>query len=479
MEQENQITTKKVPTELGTQPIGQLLLKYALPAIIAMTASSLLNNVDRFFISRCVGPEAISGLGATMPFMNLGAAFGAMVGVGASAVLSIRLGQRDYKTAQRVLGNTITLNILVSLFVTALCLTFLDPLLYLFGASENTIQYARPYMYIILGGGIITHSYLGLNAVIRSAGHPTFSMTCTITAVTSNALLDWLFVWVLGMGITGAAWATVIAQFIGLCMELFVLSRKQELVHLQRGIYRLSSKIVRQILVIGLSPFLMNLCACLVVLLLNQGMRKYGDLELGPHGGDYALGAYSIVNGVVFFFLMIVMGINQGMQPIVGYNWGAHQNDRVWRTLSYAILGGTLVTTFGFLIGECCPELLTRIFSDGDSEGSQRILDISTMGFRIDVMVLPLVGGQMVIGNFFQSIGHAGKSIFLSLSRQLLFLVPGILILPHFFGFKGVWYAIPLSDALSVFASVTLLYLLVRKVNRQSPFDNSNIQLNK
>ncbi len=448
----------KAPTELGTERIGTLLLKYALPAIIAMTASSLLNNVDRFFISRCVGPDAISGLGATAPFMNLGAAFGAMVGVGAGAVMSIRLGQRDYKTAQQVLGNTVVLNIIISLLVTAGLLLFLDPLLYLFGASENTIQYARPYMLIILGGGVITHSYYGLNSVIRSAGHPTFSMMCTIVTVLSNAVLDWLFVWIWNWGITGAAWATILAQAVGLTMQFVILSRKNELVRFQRGIYKIKTTIVRQILVIGLSPFLMNACACLVVLLINKGMSKYG--------GDYAIGAYSIVNGVVFFFLMIVMGINQGMQPIVGYNWGAHQNDRVWRTLRYSIFGGVAVTTVGFLIGEFCPEMVTSIFSNGDSAESKQIMELSTMGFRAVVIVLPLVGAQMVIGNFFQSIGHAGKSIFLSLSRQLLFLIPGILILPQHFGLKGVWYAIPLSDSLSVFAAFTLLYLLVKKVKR-------------
>lgn len=458
----------KAPTELGTERVGTLLLKYALPAIIAMTASSLLNNVDRFFISRCVGPDAISGLGATMPFMNLGAAFGAMVGVGAGAVVSIRLGQRDYKTAQKVLGNTITLNIIISLLVTAGCLLFLDPLLYLFGASDNTIEYARPYMNIILAGGIVTHSYLGLNSVIRSTGHPSFSMICTITTVLTNAVLDWLFVWVWDTGITGAAWATLMAQVIGLVMELIVLSRKNELVRLQRGIYRLSGRIVRQIIMIGLSPFLMNVCACLVVLIINHGMKT--------HGGDYALGAYSIVNGVVFFFLMIVMGINQGMQPIVGYNWGAHQNDRVWRTLRYSIIGGTLVTSIGFLIGEFCPELLTQIFSDGNSEESKTILEYSTKGFRIDVMVLPLVGAQMVITNFFQSIGHAGKSIFLSLTRQLLFLVPGLFLLPQAFGLDGVWAAIPLSDALSSITTFSMLWWLIRKVKRAEKLNQSSVE---
>lgn len=448
------------PIELGTEPIGRLLLKYALPAIIAMTATSLLNNIDRFFISRCAGPDAISGLGATMPFMNLGAAFGAMIGVGAGAVLSIRLGQRDYKTAQHVLGNTITLNIIISLLVTVSCIAFLDPMLYLFGASERTIAYARPYMLVILGGGIITHSYLGLNSVIRSTGHPIFSMACTITTVLSNAVLDWLLVWVLDTGIAGAAWATILAQGIGLIMELVILSRKREIVHLQHGIYSLSSRIVRQILIIGLSPFLMNLCACLVVLLINQSMREYG--------GDYALGAYSIVNGVIFFFLMIVMGINQGMQPIVGYNWGARQNDRVWRTLRFAIMGATAVTAVGFLIGECCPELVTGLFSEGDSEGAKQILELSTRGFHINVLALPLVGGQMVITNFFQSIGHAGKSIFLSLSRQLLFLIPGLLILPHYFGLDGVWGALPVSDCVSCIATWLMLWWTWRKVSRSS-----------
>ena len=456
----------KTPTELGTQNVGLLLAKYALPAIIAMTASSLLNNIDMFFISRFVGPEAISGLGAAMPFMMLGAAFGAMVGVGASSIMSIRLGQRDFKTAQQVLGNTVTLNIILSLIVTLAFIVFLNPMLYFFGASDNTLTYARSYMLIILIGGIITHSYLGLNAIIRSAGHPIFSMLCTIVTVLSNALLDWLFVWVWKWGIDGAAWATVLSQAVGLVMELVILSRKSEMIHLQRGIYRINPKIVKQILLIGLSPFFMNACACLVVIIINHSMRKYGDMEYGEQGGDFAIGAYSIVNRVVFFFLMVVMGINQGMQPIVGYNWGAHQNDRVWRTLRYAIIGGVLVTTTGWLIGECCPEFLTRIFSDGNNEGSLRILEISTNGFRIDVMVLPLVGAQMVTTNFFQSIGHAGKSIFLSLTRQLIFLIPGLLILPQYLGLDGVWGALPLSDAVSFIVTATMLWLLVRKVKK-------------
>lgn len=445
-----------VPTELGTQPVASLLFRYALPAIIAMTATSLLNVIDCAFIGHGAGQEAIAGLATTLPFMNLAAAFGAMVGVGASSVISIRLGQKDYKTAQHVLGNTITLNIVISIAFAVLCWIFLDPLLTVFGAkSEVTRFYAREYMEILLLGNVIAHSYLGLNSVIRSAGHPKLSMMCTITAVVLNTFLDWLFVMEWHWGIRGAAIATVIAQSVGLVIQLILLSRPTELLHLQRGIYGINLTIIRQILAIGLSPCLMNCCACLVVILINDGMFRYG--------GDAALGAYGIDNKVVFFFLMIVMGLNQGMQPIVGYNWGAHLDDRVWRCLRYTIIGATIVTFVGFLIGETIPGYVVRLMgATGEME------DIATRGFRIDVAVFWLVGGQMVIGNFFQSIGHAGKSIFLSLSRQLLFLVPGLLILPRFLGLDGVWIAIPLSDALSVIFAVTMLVMTIRKARHNT-----------
>lgn len=444
-------TTKHVPTELGTQPIGSLLFKYAMPAIIAMTASSILNVVDCAFIGNGAGQEAIAGLATTLPFMNLAAAFGAMVGVGASSVISIRLGQKDYRTAQHVLGNTITLNIVISIAFALLCWILLDPMLDLFGAkSETTRFYAREYMEVLLLGNVIAHSYLGLNSVIRSAGHPKLSMMCTIVAVVLNTVLDWLFVMEWHLGIRGAAIATVIAQSVALTIQLCLLSRKSELLHLQRGIYGINLTIIRQILAIGLSPCLMNVCACMVVILINDGMYRYG--------GDAALGAYGIDNKVVFFFLMIVMGLNQGMQPIVGYNWGAHQNDRVWRALRLTIVAATCVTTVGFIIGETIPGFIVSLMgATGD------MARIATRGFRIDVAVFWLVGGQMVIGNFFQSIGHAGKSIFLSLCRQMLFLIPGLIILPLFLGLDGVWIAIPLSDALSVFFAVTMLIITIRK----------------
>ena len=452
-----------VPTELGTRSIPRLLFQYAVPAIIAMTAASLYNIVDSIFIGH-IGPDgnwgnsdgmAISGLALTFPLMNISVALGAMVGVGASTVISVRLGQREYKTAQHVLGNTVVLNVLLGALFMVACLIYIDPILRLFGASDATLPYARDYMVVILLGNIISHSYFGLNAVLRSAGHPEKAMYCTILTVVVNAVLDPIFIFSFGMGIRGAATATILSQLISLIWQFKLLSNKQEMLHLHRGIYRLKPGIIRQIIAVGMSPFLMNLCACLVVLLINKGMKQYG--------GDMAIAAYGIVNRVVFLFLMMVMGLNQGMQPIVGYNWGARQNARVWQTLKLTILCAEVVVITGFIMGELFPNTLTHLFTD-----NQPIIQMADRGFRIDVMVFPIVGAQMVIGNFFQSIGHAGKSIFQSLTRQMLFLIPGLIFLPPKFGLDGVWMAIPVSDAFSFFVSMGMLWWLVRKVGRSA-----------
>lgn len=453
--------TRQAPLELGEKPIPQLLFQYALPSIVAMTATSTLNIVDRIFIGQGVGPLAIAGLASTLPFMNLGAAFGAMVGVGTGAVISIRLGQEKYDTALRVLGNAVTLNIIIGLLFAVICWIFLDPLLILFGASQNTLPYARDYMQVLLIGNVISHSYLGLNNVIRAAGHPTKSMLCTILAVGLNCVLDPLFIYGFHWGIRGGAIATVIAQTASFVWQLFILSNPSEVLHLQRGIYRVSLKIIRQIIAIGMSPFLMNCCACLVVIFINTGMRKYGDLLPIPGGGDRAIAAYGIDNSVIFFFLMIVVGINQGMQPIAGYNWGARKNERVWEVLRYAILVATVITSIGFFIGELAPEFVVSMFTK-----DKHIIEIAARGFRIDVLVFPVVGTQMVISNLFQNIGHAGKSIILSLTRQALFLLPGLYLLPLLWGLDGVWTAIPIADALSIILALIMLGWLIRHVRR-------------
>lgn len=446
---------QKTPTALGTENIGKLLMQYAVPAIIAMTASSLYNMVDSIFIGHGVGTMAISGLALTFPLMNLAAAFGSLVGVGAATLISVKLGQKDYDTAQRVLGNVFVLNILLGVVFTVIVMAFLDPILYFFGGSDETVGYARDYMYIILLGNTITHLYLGLNAVLRSSGHPQKAMYATIATVIINTILDPVFIYGFGWGIRGAAIATIVAQIISLMWQLWIFSSKEELLHFHRGIFRLKRKIVFDSLAIGMSPFLMNMAACFIVILINQGLKKYG--------GDLAIGAFGIVNRLVFIIVMIVMGLNQGMQPIAGYNFGAKQYERVTKTLKLTIIYATGVTTFGFIIGMLFSDTVVGIFTS-DAE----LIELSAKGLRIVVMFFPIIGFQMVTANFFQSIGMASKAIFLSLTRQMVVLLPCLLILPRFFGAAGVWYSMPISDLLASLIAGTMLVWQFRKFRVQA-----------
>ncbi|KAA6313640.1 Multidrug export protein MepA, partial [termite gut metagenome] len=326
---------QKIPITLGTEKIGKLLMQYAAPAIIATTAASLYNIIDSIFIGRGVGALAISGLALTFPLMNLTAAFGSLVGMGASILVSVRLGQKDYDTARRVLGNVVILNIVIGLAFTAFTLPLLDPILYFFGASEETIGYARDFMEIILLGNVITHLYFGLNAILRSAGHPRRAMTATIFTVIINTILAPIFIYGFGWGIRGAAIATVVAQSLSLLWVIKLFNDKNELLHFSRSIFRLKIRIVYDSLMIGMSPFLMNLAACFVVISINRGLKLYGN--------DLTIGAYGIINRLTFVFVMIVMGLNQGMQPIAGYNFGAQLYSRVTRVLKLTIYGATIV----------------------------------------------------------------------------------------------------------------------------------------
>ena len=439
--------------ELGTKPIGSLLMQYAVPAIIAMTASSLYNMVDSVFIGQGVGPMAIAGLAITFPLMNLSAAFGAMVGVGTSTMISVRLGQKNREEAQFYFGNCLTLNILMGLLFMVGVLAFLDPILRFFGASDQTLPYAREYMEWILYGNIFTHLYFGLNAVLRSAGHPRTAMSATILTVLLNSALDPLFIYGFDMGIRGAAIATVISQCVSLCWQLWIFSRSSEVIHIRRDTWALRSHIVGGILSIGLSPFLMNACSCLVVLLINRGMVEYG--------GDLAVGAYGIINRVLFLFAMIVMGFNQGMQPIAGYNYGAQLQDRVKEVLYKTIGYATIVMTTGFVLCELFAETIVQAFTTDPD-----LIAIAAHGMRIDMALFPVIGFQMVTGNFFQSIGQAGKSIYMSLTRQLIFLVPCLLVLPTFWGLDGVWWSLPVSDALAAMNAAILLYLQIKEFHR-------------
>ena len=439
-----------VPTELGTEKVSRLLRQYAVPAIIAMTASSLYNMVDSIFIGHGVGKFAIAGLALTFPMMNLGAAFGALVGVGASATISMLLGQKNYDMAQKVLGNVVTLNTIIGLVYTIVFMIFLDPILYFFGASENTIGYARDYMVIILLGNIITHMYLGLNAVMRSAGMPKKAMYATIFTVIINAILDPLFIYVLDWGIKGAAIATIIAQTLALCWIVKIFSNRNLVIHFKKGIYKLKKRIVKDVISIGMAPFFMNTAACLIVILINQGLQR--------HGGDLAIGAYGIVNRVSFVFVMIVLGLNQGMQPIVGFNYGAKQFLRVKEALKLTIFYATAIMTLGFLLAEIFPRQIVMIFTT-----DEELIQQAIKGMRIVFACFPIVGFQIVTGNFFQSVGMAGKSVFMSLTRQLLFLLPGLLIFPYFFQDNGIWMSMPISDGLSSLVAFIMLYNQMKK----------------
>lgn len=410
--------------------------------------------VDSIFIGQGVGPMAISGLALTFPFMNLAVAFGAGVGVGASSCISVKLGQKDYKTAQQVLGNTVTLNLIIGIAFSIVSLLFLDPILYFFGASEQTLPYARDYMVIILLGNVFSHMYFGMNGVLRAAGKPRQAMYATIFTVVLNTILDPIFIYPMNLGIQGAAYATILSQVLALVWQMRIFSNKNELLHLSRGIYRLKKSIVENILAIGLSPFSMNVCACIVVIFINKGLLQYS--------GDLAVGAYGIANKVCFIFVMVNMGLNQGMQPIAGYNYGAMKFDRLMQVLKLAVIAGTCITTCGFLVAEFIPGPCTRLFTT-DPE----LIRLSVNGMRIMMAAFVLVGSQMVITNFFQSIGKAKISMFLSLSRQMIFLLPMLLLLPLFLGVDGIWWAMPISDTIAEIVAVVMMMTYMRKFKEQ------------
>ena len=445
----------KAPLELETKKISTLLKEYAVPGIIAMTASSLYNMVDSIYIGHIkdVGALAISGLAVTFPVMNLGTAIGTLVGVGASTLTSMLLGQKNYVTANKVLPNVVTLNVVLGALFSILVLAFLKPVLYFFGASDAIYPFARDYMVIILAGFIISHLYFGLNALIRATGNPRLAMGLTLFTVISNAILDPIFIFGLGLGVKGAAIATVLCQTISLVYSLVYFSSGKNVIHFGKRIFGFSSKIARTSLGIGLGPFLMNAAACLVSMFINQQLRKYG--------GDLAIGAYGIINRVSFLFLMVVMGINQGMQPIASYNFGAGKGQRVKEVYWLSVFWATLVTTVGFLVFELFPGAAVAMFTN-DAE----LKGLAVHGMRLMNFTFPIIGFQIISTNLFQCLGMVKKSVFLSLSRQLIFLLPALYLLPLTFGIEGVWLSYPASDVLAFTCTVILIIRLIRQLER-------------
>lgn len=441
---------------LAEKPIGSLLLQYAIPAIVAMAASSVYNIIDGIFIGQGVGSEAIMGLALTSPLMSLTAAFGAMVGGGAATLMSVKLGQKDYATAQKILGNVVIMNLSLGIVLGMLLLIFINPILRFFGASDVTLPYARSFMSIILVGNVVTHMYLGLNSMLRSTNRPQKAMYATFGTVLLNCIFAPLFIFVLDWGIRGAASATILAQLCMLMWQIKLFSNKSDLIHLRREIIKLDMKIVREALLVGLPQFLINLCACMVAALMTRSLTTYG--------GDVAVGAFGICNRLILFIVMVVIGLNQGMQPIAGYNFGAKRYDRVMSVLKRALCVGTIITMTGFVIGMFFPTPIVTLFA----KDSPELVKTASHALTCMIMMFPIVGIQIVSTAFFQSIGYAVKSIFLSLTRQLIFLVPAILILPHIYAdpLEGLWHAAPVADAMASILAISLLVLQIKKFKK-------------
>ncbi len=460
-------TGNAVPTELGTKPVRSLLRQYAVPGIIAMTASSLYNMVDSIYIGHIPGAGSLSmsGLAVTFPLMNISTAFGTLVGVGAATMISVLLGQKNYKAAEKVLCNDVTLNIITGLIFTVVSLVWMDPILRFFGASDATLPYARAYMTWIAIGNAVTHLYFGLNAIVRSSGNPRLAMGLTLFTVGSNAVLDPIFIFVLGLGIKGAAIATVLCQLMSLIYTLWYFMDQKKFLHLPFSlrIFRVDWRIAKDSLAIGMGPFLMNLASCIVVLFINQQLVKWG--------GDLALGAYGIVNRITFLFVMVVMGFNQGMQPIAGYNYGARQFSRVREVYVRTAMWGTIVTSAGWLVSVFLSRPAVAVFT------SDPVLqEIAAKGIRQMNIVFPIVGFQMVTTNLFQCLGMVKKSVFLSLSRQLIFLLPCIYILPDILQSEaGVWYSFPVSDTIASIITGIMGWGLIVKLDKLKDGDDPSI----
>ena len=447
-------TSSNTPITLGTESIGKLLIQYSVPAIIASVATSLYNIIDSIFIGQGVGPMAISGLAITFPLMNLVIAFCMFIAAGGAAISSIYLGQKDYGRATNVLSNVVKLSFIHSIVFGGLSLLFLDEILYFFGATDSTISYAREFMRIILYGTPISYIFIVLNNLMRATGYPKKAMILALLSVIVNIILAPTFIFVLNWGIGGAALATICGQAVSLVWHIIHFRENSSFVHFDKNHNKFSWSIIKNVYSIGLSPFLMNVCACIVVIFINKAL-----LETGGNDGELAVGAYGIVNRVGMLFVMIVFGITQGMQPILGYNYGANNWERVKRTLNIGFVVGLLVTTLGFIVGELIPQQIASLFANDET-----LIAISTTGFRISFMFFAVIGGQIVIQNFFQSIGKPMISIFLSLTRQLLFLIPTLLIFPRIWGVEGVWTSLAVSDILAfIVAAITLVVIMRRK----------------
>lgn len=452
---------------LGTSSVTRLLVQYSVPAIIAMVATSLYNIIDSIFIGHGVGSMAIAGLAITFPLMNLVVAFCTLIAVGGATISSIFLGQRNVRRATDVVNNVVTMCLIHAIIFGGLTMLFLDEILTFFGATPETLPYAREFMQVILLGTPLTYVFLGLNNIMRATGYPKKAMVSALLSVGVNIIIAPIFIFHFEWGIRGAASATLCGQFVAAVWVVSHFFNPRNIVHFDRRCRWFVPSLIKKMYGIGMSPFLMNCTACFVVVFLNKSLLD----AAGPLGNE-AVGAYGIINRTTMFFVMIVFGVSQGMQPILGYNYGANNWKRVKQTLYRGIWIATGIASFGWLVTELFPDAISSLFTTDET-----MIGIAREGFRMYFIFYPVVGSQIIIQNFFQSVGRPLPSIFLSLTRQLIFLLPLLWLLPPYFGVQGVWMSMAGSDVLAAVLAAVTAVIWVRKMN--SKFEKLHVLTQK
>lgn len=423
-------------SELGEKRIFSLLMKFSIPAIIGMVVNALYNVVDRIFVGQGVGSLAIAGIAIGFPIFAVILAFGMLIGIGGAALISIKLGEQKQEDAEVILTNGLVILLAIGVVFTVLGLVFLDPMLRVFGASPDVLPYARDYMSIIIAGSTFQFIGFGLTHYARAEGSPKIAMVSMLIGAVTNTILDPIFIYTFNMGIKGAAYATILSQAIGAAWVLYYFFYGKSLLKFRKENIRFKAHIFGRMIAIGSAPFAMQMASSLLNIVMNNSLRIYG--------GDTAISAMGVINSISMLILMPIFGLNQGAQPIIGYNYGAHRYDRVKQVLKLAILTATVIVSFGFIMTQLFSRQLIQIFNKED----RVLLELGVAGLRTFMFMLPILGFQIISANYFQAVGKPKHAMFLSLSRQVILLIPALLILPRIFdlGLRGVWLSGPVAD---------------------------------
>lgn len=441
--------------ELGSRPVGKLLFKYSIPAVVGMVVQALYNIIDSMVIGHAIDdPNVVAGIAVTFPVMNLATALGMLIGAGSATRISIVLGQKDHRRAQLILGNSVQLTIYIGLAYITVFALFLDKILMLFGASPNTLPYAHEFLMWLLPGMVLMNLTFSYNNVMRATGYPRLAMYTNLLGVAINLVLAPTFLFGFKMGIRGAAIATDIAMLVTAIFVMRHFFKRDSEVHFERGIYRIRRDIIKSIIYIGLSPFLINVAGSVVNAIINNSLLRYG--------GDNAIAAVVVFNRYVTVFVFIIIGICQGMQPILGYNYGSGNFTRLFSTLKKAAVSATVVTVIGSAVGVLFPAAIASMFMQNAAQ-----ISCAVVCLRITALMFWIVGYQIVVTNFFQSLGMAAKSVFLSLTRQIIFMIPMLLILPPVWGLNGVWACFPVCDFMSAVVATVFLIVQVKRIRGQ------------